>query len=165
MEFVRKAGFHLRTDAQTVGEVCYELEKEGKLTAKELVKVSRPKNAPLHNEFEWNNSIAAEKYREVQAGYIIRSIAIKVTELQSDVVNVNLNITSEDKENETRFFHAIDLDGEGFDGLDTICKDAEKTKKLLFLCQKDLRSFRNKYEVLRSILPILFTEIDRVCGE
>ena len=108
MEFVRKAGFHLRSDAQVVGEVCYELEKKGRLTPKELVDVSRPKDAPLHDEFEWNNTIAAEKYREVQAGYIIRSVAVKVTEIKPEVAKLDINIISETKEPQTRLFHAVD---------------------------------------------------------
>ncbi len=161
MEFVRKRGFYLKTDPQIVGEVCHELEKQDRLTTGNLVEASRPKTAPLHNEFEWNNKIAAEKYREVQAGYIIRSVAIKVTELSSDTTNVNLSLTSEDSEVETRFFHAIDLDGEGFDSLETISAEADKTQKLLALCRKDLRSFKEKYEVLRSVLPDLFCSIDK----
>ena len=160
MEFVRKAGFHLRSDAQVVGEVCYELEKKGRLTPKELVDVSRPKDAPLHNEFEWNNSIAAEKYREVQAGYIIRSVAVRVTEIKPEISKLDINITSEEKEPETRVFHAINRDGLGYDSIETIMDDPDKSDKLLQLCRKDLINFRDKYCVLRSVLPDLFRVID-----
>lgn len=160
MEFVRKAGFHLRSDAQVVGEVCYELEKQGRLTPKDLVAASRPKNAPLHNEFEWNDTAAAAKYREVQAGYIIRSVAIKVSEVATDVEELKLRLTSKAKEPVARFFHAVDLDGLGYDSLETIGNDPDKTDRLLRLCMKDLRNFRDKYCILRSVLPDLFSSID-----
>ena len=160
MEFVRKAGFHLRSDAQVVGEVCYELEKQGRLTPKELVDASRPEDAPLHDEFEWNNTIAAEKYREVQAGYIIRSVAVKVTEIKPEVAKLDINIISETKEPQTRLFHAVDRDGLGYDSIETIMDDPDKSDKLLRLCRKDLINFRDKYCVLRSVLPDLFRVID-----
>lgn len=161
MEYVFKTGRYFKTDAQTIGEVCERLEKEGNLTPKKLVDVSRPKNAPLHKEFEWNNSIAAEKYREVQAGYLIRSIEVKITEIPSETANLDVTITKEQNEITTRAFHAVDRDGKGYDSLETISNDEEKTEKLMEICLKDIKYFKEKYLVLRSCLPGLFDEIDK----
>ena len=69
-------GSHHKTDANVAYKVTSELEERGELTAKNLVNVSRPEEAPLHPEFEWDDIVAAEKYRESQARYIIRSIQI-----------------------------------------------------------------------------------------
>ena len=52
------------------------LEKTVGITPKNLVEANRDESAPLHNEFEWNDTKAAEKYRETQAGYIIRNICV-----------------------------------------------------------------------------------------
>ena len=71
-----KSASRIKTNAQTAGEICENLERTVGLTAKNLLEVSRPEDAPLHNEFEWNDSVAAEKYRENQARYIIRMLCV-----------------------------------------------------------------------------------------
>lgn len=122
MNFIRKKGFQLKTPPQIVGEVCLELEKEGRLTAKNLVDVSRDEDAPLHNEFEWSDDIAAEKYREVQAGYIIRSVEIEISSASPTITRMEVALSNAGEQG-VRYFHAT---GEhGFDSLETISKDDE----------------------------------------
>ena len=66
-----------KVDPEIAGKVCQELtESEGGLTPKTLVAASRDENAPLHSEFEWNDSIAGEKYREFQARKLIGNLII-----------------------------------------------------------------------------------------
>lgn len=72
-----KQGSRIKADVNIVGRVCEELEREGRLNAQELVDVSRDEDAPLHDLFEWDDKIAAEKYRYVQAQEIIRSIVVR----------------------------------------------------------------------------------------
>lgn len=48
----------------------------GDLTPKIVVDEARDTDHPLHHRFEWDNSIAGEKYREIQAAQIIRSVKI-----------------------------------------------------------------------------------------
>ena len=160
MEFSIRKGFHIKTNAQVVGEYCYQLEqaKGGKLTPKELVEAARDIDSPLHNEFEWDDSIAAEKYREQQAMYIIRSIEVKLISVPAEVTEVNLQIT--EKNNGVRFYHALDMDGSGYENLYSISEDELKRKKLLQNCLKDIQNFKEKYEVLRNELPALFEAID-----
>ena len=50
-------------------------ERDG-LRADDIVEESRPANAPLHRCFEWDDTLAAQKYRHDQAGYIIRHIIV-----------------------------------------------------------------------------------------
>ncbi len=160
MEFTRRSGFHLKTKPQVVGEVCYKLEKDGKLTPKELVEVSRDENAPLHNEFEWRDGVAAEKYREVQAGYIIRSVAVKITQLPATVTQLDLKLTDV-KEPTVRFFHAT-VGDTSYDSIETVANDDEKRNELLKQCIKDINAFKEKYDILRSVLPHLFQVMDDV---
>lgn len=64
-------------DAQTAGERLAKLEEQnGQLTAQIVVDDARPEAAPLHSIFEWDDSIAAEKYREEQARHVIRSVVV-----------------------------------------------------------------------------------------
>lgn len=161
MEFIRRKGFHLKTNPQIVGEVCQSVEKDGKVTPKDLVDASRPKDAPLHNEFEWNDKIASEKYREVQAGYIIRSVAIRITSIPAEVTKVNVQITKAEDEPNVRFYHAIERDGKGFENIETIVTDDEKEAKLMAQCVKDIKYFKEKYIVLKDAMPTLFDAIDK----
>lgn len=45
-----------------------------------VVSESRPKNAPLHDEFDWNDKSAAHQHRLAQARRLIRVTPIKVSE-------------------------------------------------------------------------------------
>lgn len=50
-------------------DVVTELEKinSDSITPEQIVNVARDENSLLHQFFEWNDSIAAEKYRKIQA--------------------------------------------------------------------------------------------------
>lgn len=48
----------------------------GRLTPAHVVEAARPEDAPLHARFEWDDSIAAEKWRREQAAELIRSYRI-----------------------------------------------------------------------------------------
>ena len=160
MEFVKGKGFRTKNDPQTIAEVCRSLEKDGKVIPKDLVDASRPEDAPLHNEFEWDDRIASEKYREVQAGYIIRSVRVKITSIPAEVTKLNVQVT-ESKEPSVRVYHAIERDGNGFDSIENIVTNAEKEAKLMTQCIKDIRYFKEKYIVLRDVMPTLFDAIDK----
>ena len=58
-------------------------EKFGELTAKSVVDENREKAAPLHSCFEWDDAVAAERYREKQAGDMIRCL-VTIRESESD---------------------------------------------------------------------------------
>ena len=162
MEFKRKKGFQIKTNPQIVGEYCYKLEQDngGKLTPKKLVEAARDVNSPLHDEFEWDDTIAAERYREQQAMYIIRSIEVTLISVPAEVTEMNITIT-ESNNGGTRFYHAIDMDGTGYEDIYSISQDELKYRKLLQNCLKDLNNFKAKYEVLRGEFPTLFADIDK----
>lgn len=83
MVYEWKPGSRFKVSANTAGAVCEQLEAAGNLTAKSLLNASRPKDAPLHSEFEWDDSIAAERYREDQARCIIRHLVVRLDEKPS----------------------------------------------------------------------------------
>lgn len=66
-----------KTPADVAGRVCQQLQESEKgLTPATLLEASRSIDAPLHVEFEWDNDVAAEKYRLNQAQKIIQNIVI-----------------------------------------------------------------------------------------
>lgn len=63
--------------AELVGKELENIQrKRGVLTPEILLAESTPKKAKLHNCFEWDDSIAAQKHRLEQAGYILRAIEV-----------------------------------------------------------------------------------------
>lgn len=71
-------------DAQIIGPQLRRLFSEGKTGNAEIVKDARPPETPLHKYFEWDDTLAAERFREHQAAKMIRSIEIKVIPAQSE---------------------------------------------------------------------------------
>lgn len=70
------AGNH-KVSAQVVGEMIDELSSNGtEVTPALLVDLSRDQDSPLHKEFEWDDTVAAEKYRQEQARLLISHIRI-----------------------------------------------------------------------------------------
>lgn len=54
-------------------------ERDGELRPRVVVDEARDPNSPLHAEFCWDDNEAAEKYRLVQAGQLIRRVWVTVT--------------------------------------------------------------------------------------
>ena len=45
---------------------------------------ARPVSHPLHDSFEWDDSVAGEAYRKVQAGKLIRTVMVTRAELPDE---------------------------------------------------------------------------------
>lgn len=72
-----------KAPAEVTGKVFEELANSEKgLSPRTLVDASRDVNAPLHNEFEWRDDVAAEKYRLTQAQGIITNL--RIVTIQAD---------------------------------------------------------------------------------
>lgn len=54
--------------------------EHGYLTPTLVIKDAKKKTSPLHSEFEWDDSIAAQNWRTEQARRLIRSVKIVVVE-------------------------------------------------------------------------------------
>jgi len=69
-------GYH-KVDAQIVGEMIEGMNEKGiEVTPEVLLDASRDESSPTHCEFEWDDTVAAEKYRVQQATDLIRHIRI-----------------------------------------------------------------------------------------
>lgn len=82
-------------NAQLVGEELEKLESAGELTADEVLEFA--KNNPdseTYKCFEWNDSVAGEKYRRYQASHIMTSISVTIKSEPKETQRVYLNIKS-----------------------------------------------------------------------
>ena len=74
-------------------QVLADLNKKyGGVQPSRLVDVSRPKNAPLHDAFEWDDKKAAEEHRLSQARRIIRITTIKKADGNGEQRFVNVPV-------------------------------------------------------------------------
>lgn len=145
MVYEWKSGWSYPVNPQVAGEMCEELEKNGQLTAKNLVNVNRPEDAPLHSLFEWDDEKAGEKYREIQARGIIRSIVVKKENVKEPVRQF-LNITREDNR-----YHSID-----------VLMSAQDTRiATLKMALAELVAFKRKYSNFSEFAGV-FTAIDQI---
>lgn len=145
MVFTWKDGSRHSVSAQVAGEVCSALERQNQLTAKNLVEVSRPEDAPLHKEFCWDDEKAAEMYREQQARVLIRHV-VTVSETEEKPIRAFINLEVEDAE---------------YYRIDTVLSSEDKYEKMLTRALAELRMFEKKYADLASLKPV-FQAIDAI---
>ena len=60
------------TSKKVVGFIRNLADDDGLIKPERVVEAARPKTSPIHDQFEWDNSAAAEKYRLLQASELIR---------------------------------------------------------------------------------------------
>lgn len=129
MVYKWRVGSHQSGNAQIAGEMCAELEAKGQLTASNLVDVNRPEDAPLHDSFEWDDSIAGEEWRKQQARHIIQAITVVA------------GPTQEPK----RIFYSVETTVPNYDSVQTIIRSEDKYQKLLEMARREMEQFERKY--------------------
>lgn len=142
-----KTGYQNKVSADVAGAVMDQLSKENRLSARTLVDISRPEDAPLHNAFEWDDTEAAERWREQQGRVLINSIVIQAEE-RPEVQPV-------------RAFFVVEQKTGNYEPVTTILRDEDKRMKLLESAKRELAAFKAKYNSLIEFEK-LFNEIDRV---
>lgn len=150
MVYEWKGASRIKADAQKAGELFEQLEAENDLTAARVVEESRAEDAVLHNEFEWNDSEAANKYREGQARHLINAITIATVKAEGC-----------DKPIPVRAFFNISADST-YTSVVSIANSAEKTANLVAQAKRELITFSNKYNAIQSYLSGVFDAIKEV---
>jgi hypothetical protein len=64
-------------------------------TPKALVEYARPKDSPLHSQFEWNDKVGGEAFRELQAASMIRSVRLISETGKSGPAYVSIRLTED----------------------------------------------------------------------
>lgn len=54
------------------------LEQDGRIRPGWVVEAARPDDSPLHGQFTWDDTVAAEAYRLAQAGRLISRVRLQV---------------------------------------------------------------------------------------
>jgi hypothetical protein len=66
-------------NSQLIKRALTALERKGKLTPDDVVRAARDPNNALHEYFDWDDSVAGQKWRIQQARHLIASVQVTVT--------------------------------------------------------------------------------------
>lgn len=144
-------GSCFKAKPEVAKQVMDELAAEGRLSPAELVEVSRPKDAPLHQDFfSLNDKQAAQKWREHRAGIMIASIVVTADEtLNTQPVRAYFNI-----ERGTGEYVPTEI----------IYSDEAKKSRLLEIAKRELLSFKAKYQTLTELAGVM-NAIDEIMND
>lgn len=149
-------------EAKVVAKELFTIEKQSTLTPSAVVDVARDPNNPLHEHFEWDDTVAAQEHRLQQARVLISSVAYRV-KMQGDNTDryqrafVNVSVKSEDE-------HIT----KSYVPLMKILRDEDLTKQLLARAKDEMASWITRYKTLKAlsdVMPIFdsaFAEIEKV---
>lgn len=138
------------TNQKTIDELKrIAQENNGILRAEDVVAAAEPEESPLHNSFEWNDTIAARRYRLRQARELIRVTVEVIPQTGTEQrVFVSLN---PDREEE----------GGGYRILTKVMSDADRRKQLLEDALCELEAIQEKYANLK-VLAKVFSAVKDV---
>ena len=145
---------YARVGAQIAGEELARIEKEkGSLTPEMVVDESREEDAPLHPVFEWDDKKAAESYRIVQAGSLIRNVTVKIEEApRMEPVRAFVNVASVGQRKGI------------FVSIKSAMTDEDSRETVVARAMAELERVKEKYKDLQELAGI-FAEIDRLTME
>ena len=142
------------SDPQIIGDEIERLRTRsgGLLTAKHILKAAKAKRSPLHPHFEWDDTAAAEKYRQAQASYLLRVVVVAAAEDEEPFKPVRAFVTvGDDDEAQPRTFTHIRA----------AMRDDGLREQVLARARKEVRAWRQRYDGFREFSE-LFAVIDEV---
>lgn len=152
MVYKWKTGSHIKADPQKSGELFEQLENSDEgLTAQSLLNANIPEEAPLHNEYEWDNVRAAEEWRLHQSRHFINCL-------------ITLSVIPDiEQPIPTRAFH-ITTEQHSYDSIQAIITSEDKYNALLKNALSELTAFVRKYNGIQALQPV-FVAIQQVTDE
>lgn len=136
-------------DPQKIGEELARLATNagGDLTPKAVVEAARdPKNL-LHPHFEWDDAIAADRYRQDQAREIIRCIRVEDDETEQP---------------ERAFLSVAGKGGTSYRTLQDVRSSIDLQKAVLSAAERDLDAFERRYRDMIDVCDLVRSARERV---
>lgn len=115
-----------------------EISSLKEITPQNVVDLARNKNSVIHNDFEWNDTVAGEKYRNIQARQMIQNFAI----------------VQEDKEAEPVRALQISTTVNEYKPVEIILRNEGEYQSLLKRALGELEAFKRRYQTLTELEPI-----------
>lgn len=114
-------------------EDCYaELQTLKEVTPRSVVDLAKNEDSKLHDDFEWDNEIAGDKYRLSQAREMIQLLAFEPIEEKHEPIRV----------------YYISTEKSVYKPVEMIMKKEDEYQALLKRALAELESFKKKYSTL-----------------
>lgn len=131
---------------EIVGFIKRLADRDGLILPERVVEAARPKTSPIHDQFEWDDSIAAQKYRLIQASDLIR-VSVEVIDCGGNrdpvMVRAFTSLTT-DRGGEAGSYRATV----------SVLSDAEMRKQMLSDALAELAAFERKYAMLKELADV-----------
>ena len=122
----------------------------------EVVEYAKNENTELHKLFTWDDTVAAQRFREVEAQRIIRNIVIIDKEKSAD--------GKKDEKIVVRAILSTNQKTQEYATVQRVVSNKDSYTRLLAAALAELEAFRKKYKVLAGDLDIVFDAIDQVAS-
>lgn len=126
-------------DPQAIGEALWAIAERagGELTPATVVDAARDKYSSLHPHFEWDDTAAAEQWRQEQARALIRVVRVEDDEAE---------------EGDTRAFLSIrSVDGVAYHPVGEVRRSLDMQLIVLRQAERDLAAFQRRYRELSEV--------------
>lgn len=133
-----------KADATKCYEEIQEIGEEVK--PEQVIERAKDKGSELHKCFDWNNSVAADKWRLHQARSVLNHLIVikhEVDDEKSEPVQFRVMMKNNRSESS------------GYKQTIVMVKDEDEYKKLLEQAYSELRAFKQKYQCLSELSEIL----------
>ena len=135
----KESGFAKKVSAETAAKELERIQrKTGNLDPQTIVDESKAEGAPLHNMFQWDDTVAANEYRKQQARVIVCSIVAE-EETATGKVQVRQFVSA----------------GGSYTTLRAAMDNEELRKSLLKQAYKDMESFTAKYRAYTELAAVI----------
>lgn len=122
--------------------------KYGEVTPKNLLDESRPVTAVMHNCYEWNDTVAAEKWRLQQSRHIMSCLTVTYESVEDN--------SDEIKTIEVRAFQNVSPEREGrFLHVKNAMESPEYRHELMLRALRELAEYRKKYTDLSELAKVI----------
>lgn len=144
-------------DSRVIASELKRIQREQSvITPKTVVSIAANKKSPLHKYFEWEDTIAAERYREWQARQLIASVYI-VDGNDENAVPLRAFVALRPEEDETDDFMAE----RGYVSTPSIAGKQSYQLQVLAYARAQLTGWRNRFGAYREFFGVV-KEIDKI---
>lgn len=107
-----------------------------------VVDAARPEDSPIHHGFEWDDSRAAEGFRQVQAREMLRNIRVLVGTEEVEPHRVFLNVIQEGE-------------GQGYATTAKILSDEDLHEQVIQTAKAQLEGWAKRYKEIKELGSIV----------
>ncbi len=126
-------------------------EKHKKLTPAVVLKEARNPDHPLHSRFEWDDSVAAERYRLEQARNLISLVRVSYTDSAGETKSVR----------QYQAVRASDANQYEYEPVEEVLADPFKRKLVMQDMQRQVEELVARYEHLTEFWDVLRKTVRR----